>query len=486
MQPLKIIGFILISATLANAKQREMNQAVVDFDTFVDLIEKSHPQKSIDLLIESRATQLENKAGTLMDPEISLGREKIPLTTPMGEEMFESQAAWTLNITQMIPWPGTLRAENVAAQASVSQTKINTKFKAAERIFNGKEFFIRLVAASRMRDIERKNLADSLTILKNSETRLRHGIGSHHELIQAQNEKTLLSLNLDAIEVDFLNLKDHAAQWIGKSDGSEVTFILNLPKKYTLYSQLAASSQSLDTKTSDLTQQSLTAKQNESIAQLELERKKTLPTFMLSGMLMQEDKGMRMYGFMAGIKIPIYSNSIRTSIENEKLIVTQKTAEELIWHDKRKHLAKIQNDRRKMAVAAQLKSLEKEIVANARQHLKTLDLEYAQGKSSFVQVNEARRLLLRYELAKVAAERDFALAILSEERIDAGLIETEIDLPTPQLASPAMTNMGGESMSNGMGKSMNQSAPMKKESKRIPMGQEEDESTPNVGGMGGM
>lgn len=458
----------------------------LDYHTFVDLVEKNHPEQSLNQLAISRALEAEKKAGVLMDPELSIAREEIPLrSNGMGSNMSGSGPMWKLNLTQTFPWPGTLAAEEAAAKASTDKAQAEVRLSTAQRVLDAKDFFIRLIAISKIAEVQRESLNESTMVLKNAETRLRHGTGSHHDLIQAENEKVVLSLNLSALEADIQNLKDYVAQLVGRDDATGVKFVMDYPASYVTKS----SANETGPKIENLKKRELEAARHEASMMLEAERKKSLPSFMATGMLMEEDSGMRTYGFMAGIKVPLYSGTVRKAVESEKAIVSSQSSEELAWHEKRRHLASLQNKRRHEAVSANVQGLKNEIVPNSKQHLQSLAIEYGQGKGSFAGVNTARKLLLRYQLAQVMAERDLALVGISREKIEAGLIDPEINQTTPQLPTAEMTSGMEVSGTQGMPEkngSMSRKVPMDRKPMSKPNMQPQGEDEPASKGTGSM
>ncbi|MBI2602491.1 MAG: TolC family protein [Deltaproteobacteria bacterium] len=411
----------------------------INFHQFIDRVEQNHPEKHIDDLSLQRAGTAENKAGVLMDPEVSVGREAVPLPFLNPMQPDANEARWKVGVTQIFPWPGTLDAERKSARASTFTIDLSTRLAAIQRKLEAEEFFISLVLTAKLIEIERGNLNETINILKSAEIRLKNGIGSHLDVIQSYNEKMILSLNLAAQENDLQNIKDRAGQLIGKEDARNVSFELDLPAEYrdTSLHVPTLGEQRPD----DIVRQRLQAAQDAISSDLTVERKKSLPNIMTSAMLMQDDSGMRMYEFMLGIRVPLYSGGIRQAVERETLLVASRLSDELSWHDRRKRLAQSQNDRRRSIVITQLKGLDEMIIPNASQHLKTSLIEYAQGKGSFLAVNTARKLLLRYQQAYALAERNLAFTAVSRERIEAGLFATELDQDTPKL--PIATDMSG-------------------------------------------
>jgi outer membrane protein TolC len=414
----------------------------INFERFLELVDRKHPENRIDELNLERSVEAQKKSGILSDPEISLGREEVPTGTDMNMFM------WRLSATQTFPWPGTLNAANEISEQRSKKISFNNQILTLQRRLSAEELYIQMVSSSKLIEIEKKNLQETLNILKISEDRLKYAVGSHHEFIQAKNEKTILSLNIQGMESDLYNLKDIAAQSIGEEDASNVSFKLE-------YSPEIFIARSRD---EDLTKRLLESNQNETFAQLDFERKQSLPNFMVTGMAMRMDSGMHMYGIEAGVRLPIYSSSIRKSVNEEKVLSAQRTSDELAWYDRKKHLALVQNSRRKVIIEKNIQALRNEIVPSFEEHLKTLFIEYSQGKSSFLDVNLARKLLFKYQGVQVMAERDLALNLISKEKIQAGIVDSDSVDQAPQL--PSFDIVSGMNMNKGMS-GMNRPSPMK-------------------------
>lgn len=464
-------GFNLIAA--------DTKPLMIDFDSFINLVDKNHPEKSITDLSLTRSQAAQHKAGNLIDPEISLGREKIPISSSRDimKQTTESPM-WQLTIKQMLPWPGTLSVEKNTAETTAKRMRSDVKLSALQRKIEAKNIFIMLVASHKVLEIEKENLKISDRILKNASARLKYDVGSHHELIQAQNEKIILNANIQADEADFANLRDYAAHLIGRNDASHIIFVYSLPENFTTFQQSFE----------DQTKNKLEDVKSEFSAKFETERKKSLPQFMIAGSLMREDTGMEQYSFMVGVSIPLYSHNIRLGIEKELQTSLQQSTEEIEWHEKKKILALAQLKRRKTVIESHLKSLKEELIPNLKQHLESLSSEYAQGKVDFNSINVARKSLLKYLKTQILAEKNLAMAAVSFEKIGHGLIDGELEQTTFQLPSSDMSD--GNGMEMGSMNNMD-STPMldtkarpimKKSMKPMPM-EEEQEKKSSMGGM---
>jgi outer membrane protein TolC len=427
----------------------------INFERFLELVERKHPENRIDAQNLELSVEAQKRSGVLSDPEISIGREQVPTGADMSTSM------WTLSATQNFPWPGTLeKATEISGQRS-KKISLNNQISALQRRLSAEELYIRMISSSKLIEIEKQNLQETLNILKIAEDRLRFATGSHHEFIQAKNEKTILILNTQSMESDFDNIKDAAAQSIGEEDASNLSFELEYPVEHLVQKN----------PDEDLTKKLLEASQNETFAQLNFERKQSLPNFMVTGTAMRMDSGMHMYGFAVGVRVPLYSNSVRRSVYTEKVLAAQRTSENLAWYEKKKHLAHIQNTRRKSTIEKNIQALRNEIVPSFEEHLKTVLVEYAQGKSMFSDVNISRKLLFKYQGALVMAERDLSLILISKEKIQAGIVDSDTVDQVPQI--PSFDLVSGMNMRKGMS-GVKSPLPMKAK-RQDPAGEPNDE-----------
>lgn len=439
----------------------------LDIEKFVQLVIENHPVGQIESLESARLNALEPGIGRLPDPQISIGRENIPFPKAnagshsdvgadagAGDPMVskgESNASrvdpvWKFTISQGFPWPGTNAARQEVAEKERLQRDANIQLLATFRNFDARELYYQLVATARLIEIEKENLDSATLILKNAESRLRYGLGTHHDLVQAQNEKAILALNYSATKADLSNLKDDAAQWIGRQDAAGIEFQM----KYGTGGESDISSKPF----ADLRRLEIEKRSETEVAKISARRLETWPQLMAQGMLMQSDDGMMMYGAMAGVAIPIFSNRERNAWARNGEISGDRRQIEISWHDKRKNLATVKNQRRREAVMALLRTLREEVIPNSREHLKSLSVEYAQGKGDFEVLNSARQALLRFRQREILAERELALADLEKSRIEVGFYEGELSMPMPQLALDVMNSAMGGGMGQGSGSTM--------------------------------
>lgn len=442
----------------------ESTQENITFEKFVEAVSSHHPQRSIDEKSLARAKEGFNRAGILSDPQIKIGRDEVPFRgrlqpKPEMADMVKENAEWRLELSQSLPWPGTLAAEERVAQSSVVNAETNLGIADLMRRFEAQELYLRLIRTDKLLAVEKANFLVADGILEFTQAKFKQGIGSHHEFLQAHSERGVLKANVASLETELLNLKRHALLLIGNpaiSNPDRVSFVLDWPQS------LVKPDTPRNKSTQDIARLKIQRGKEIEIARQDAEYRRSLPSFMASGMVMQEDSGMRMYGAMVGISLPIFSQVQRNSLRDEGSLTRNQSDEALAWHERRKNLALMQAESRIAQIQANYLALEQEIIPPIKEHIETVTVQFSHGKSDITSIIAGRRTLLNLETSKVRTIEALARARLSVERIMAGLIDEELDLEVPQLvgASSSMNMSGAES--SGM-------SPMTSGRDRMPM-----------------
>lgn len=465
---------------------------VLTLESFLDQVARQHPEVAM-ATFELAATDLvQQRSGLLPDPVLSLSRGRVPWILHQSTASMEGPAEavqpaeTSISFSQTYPWPGT-NAQAIAATAKKRERQgLDREAEAALRLADAESLYIVMVAASQLLSIEQDNLKESDAILRTAALRLKHGIGAHHDVVQAEAENTILSLNIDAINLEVALLKDRLAQLMGKPDASGLTFDTKLQNQ----AQARKANK-------DFGKLALQVRNSELTASLASERARSMPSIMTEGMLMQDDSGMRMGSVMAGVSIPLFSGKIRSSIDQEVALKQRSLTNNLAWYDTRKaHALKLQAGKITL-FENNIKSLTQKVIPSARQHLQTQTTEYAQGRGSFASVNQARRQLLRYLIALISSERDLNLARIEQQIFAMGFFPDNPSHTMPQLLGGEMGNSMDTSMSEDPG-SMSpmpatarpgprSKAPNNNRPPRSPSGPPmDDEPSKPAGGMSGM
>lgn len=419
------------------------------FDTFLQAVEIQHPETAIDAQNLLRLKESAKRTGVLPDPQISLGRDDVPFQgrfQPEREMAKENKGAaqWKVGLSQSIPWPGTLASEEHIAQTQITSVENTNNLYSLNRHLEAADLFLKIIRTDKLLRIQRENFKAVDGIRELTHEKFRQGVGSHHEFLQAHSESGILKINVASLETDLLNLKRHALFSINHPSASNpnaVTFSLEWPE-----SLLKASTSVL--KQPDLVRSQIEQQKTLSMARQDFAYNRSLPSLMVSGEVMDEDAGMRMYGAMIGISVPLFSNTQRSSISSENTIIQNRADQQIAWQDRRKQLALLQAESRIAQLKANLKTLETDIIPPVKEHIEATTVQFSQGKIDIGAIINARRILLNLQVSEVQTIEVLARAQLSLEKIHAGIVDDEIDQEVPQLfgmgssmgASPAMPN----------------------------------------------
>jgi outer membrane protein TolC len=449
----------------AAAHAGEARRPPLTYETFVEAVAARHPERAIDLQTLAKSKEAERRAGLLPDPQLSVSRDEVPLKGRLQKEPEMAEAAkdgaeWQLQLSQSFPWPGTLSAEERAAKARVATTEADTGLAALMRRFEASELFLRLVRTAKLIYVERANSVVVNGLRDFSHEKFKQGIGSHMDFLQSHSEAGVLKANVATLELDLRNLKRHALALMDDSAAKspdDIQFVLEWPLRLIKETEPAKDA------AADLARERIVRAKDAELARQDAEYRRSLPSFMASGMLMQEDGGMRMYGAMVGVTVPVYSNIQRSSLSAERGIIEGRTGSELSWHDRRKALALAQAEDRIVQIEANFKALRQEIIPPVREHIEAATAQFAQGRGDIAAIIDGRRTLLNLQLTEIRTTEALALARLSVEKVKAGLIDDALDLEVPQLVGAASSGMsmgGGASRMQEM-PAMKRKMPMK-------------------------
>lgn len=432
------------------AYSEEIPHRNITFETFVEAVLSQHPERSIDEKTLARAKEGSLRSGLLSDPQIKIGRDEVPLRgrlqpEPKMADEAKGGAEWQIELSQSFPWPGTLAAEERVAQTNVSTAETNISLSGLMRRFEAEELYLKIIRTDKLLAIEKANFLVVDGIRELTHEKFKQGVGSHHEFLQAHSESGVLKTNVASLETNLLNLKLHALLLMGDpalSNPGSVSFAVDWPQ-----SLISPVNPREKKNGQDLVRQKIQLEQENQLARQDVEYRRSLPSFMTSGMLMQEDAGMRMYAAMVGVSVPIFSQVQRNSLNREGSLTQDQTNRSLAWQDQRKQLALMQTESRIAQIQKNYLALEQEIIPPVKEHIEATTVQFSQGKSDIAAIIDGRRILLNLEMSKVRTMEALARARLSMEKINAGLIDQELDEEVPQVigASSAMSMTGASS-----------------------------------------
>jgi outer membrane protein TolC len=461
----------VLCALLGQQAARAGTAAPMDFETFVGRVEQHHPEAAIVHRRLAESDEAPNRAGLLPDPQLSAGRS-------------QPSRQWEASLSQSFPWPGTLAAEERAAAAQAAVSRSDADGATLVRRFAAAELFLRMVRIAKRIEVQRASLDVVAGIKDFAHAKFRQGVGSHLEFLQSHSEGAVLKANLAALETDLRNLKRHAALLLGDpatKGPDDLQLILDWPKSSTTTAGTPGERR-------DSVRDRLLNEQDVEAARSDAAYRRSLPAFTATAMVMKEEMGEPMYGALAGVSLPLFSTSERRSLSRASTTREARIKDEISWHDRQKELARAQTIDRIAQLETNVKVLRDEIVPPVKEHIEAATAQFGQGKASIGAVIEGRRTLLGLQVTEILAHESLALARLGLEKIEAGMVETELDLPVPQLASPTAAGMGPD-MGAASGAAMDTMSTkprkdMQTKPKRPALPAPEDETGPKSSGMG--
>jgi hypothetical protein len=483
-----------------SASPNEKPIGKITFGDFIKLVAHSHPQQAIDQISLGISQTRDKKSGRLADPQISLTGEDFPFkmrkedmgssTEQMANDV--SKPKWTFNLTQSFPWPGTLAQEKKQAEVLRQRDQVINQIDQIRRLSEAQILYIDMVTFNQLIQSEQENLREVENIFKSAQTRLKYGVGSHHDSIEAHHEKILLQLTIEAMKENLEVLKERAAQMLGHGTSEGLEF--DLHEKFLTNVNLSS-----HVPADDLAQVQISLDQGIALEKKELEQLRSSPTLMAGGMVMKmQGDASTNYGFMVGMSVPLFGGTFREGADEEYSLATKKAIKSRDFYEKQKKFTLRTLERREKIARAQFEGLKTQIVPSAQEHLRTISVEYGIGKTPFATVNRARRQLLKYQEAKIYAERELLSIKVARERVSYGILEKDLDAMMPQITgsdgmgvdSKSMGSMENDLSSGTMPKAMSpsngrQSLQRRRPDSRNPM-EDQEETSPSKGSMGEM
>lgn len=431
-----------MSSALASARAFAAPLERLSYRDFLAGVDKNSEaaleQESI-LTLETEA----KKAGVFPDPFVQVGRERqeLPFVNPMEAEPKAAPPAWVLGLTQEFPWPGKLQSQRQARAAGVGLLKAQVDLGRLQRKLAAAEYYLDIIKSMKIVGVKKDSLSELEQALVIQTERRRLGLGSHSDLFATQTEVELLRSEVIALQQDIASRGARAALLAGLPIHAAVAFDEEFPKELLAQKKLeVAGADSSSDALNSVTEAQLGKRR----AALEAERKDSLPSVTASLAFMRDDSEMLMFNAMLGLRLPLFSGAVRDTLDEVGARSAAATAKERAWNGQRNELAFFQCDLRVNQARANLRTLEERLVPLAADHARLLLSEFAQGKSSLAELNQARRTVLKLRQSRIEMETALAREGLAYEKITSGLGDETLDTPMPTLSAFAME--GGASM----------------------------------------
>lgn len=448
--------------------------APLGYEAFIETVQRNHPESVIEHDKLKQSQKLAERSGYLADPQLSIGRDYVPLKDKNKSDMDMAEennfsAQWKLGLAQTFPWPGTLSAENEVANLQVVSTQIQNDLSSFRRKLDAADLYLKIVRTRKLLEIEEKNFRAIDGIRELTHEKFKQGIGSHYEFLQAHSESGVAKINVASFTADLENFERHAQILVGDSTKHSTAFSYEWPK--TLLETKFNEPESKP----DFNELTIETEKKQALARQAYAAKSTLPSLMISGELMEDDNGMQMYGAMVGVSLPIFSMQKRKSITDESQIIQAQASQHQAWQSRLKALALAQTQRRYSQLQLSIEILDKEIIPPIKEHIEATTAQFSQGKLDIVSIIAARRTLLNLETSRVRSIEALARTALAIEKIHHGLYDDELDIEIPQI----VTSQGSMKMGNEAMTSMRQGR-LKREKNNVTPGAEPSKMNPDM------
>ncbi len=445
-----IFLFLIISYFTFPLYSKEKNEIIenlslMKFGEFLLAIDAKHPEIKLDKTILNIAHAQEEQSGYLADPMVNITRENMPLNslskTPTANDMRipdPARIGWNVSISQQFPWFGTLSAEKMAAQANESISKLSVETQKMNRKFAAANLFLDFVALKKMWVLQIQNKREAEKLMHYAELNFSSQMSSHQEIFQFHNDLEFLKQEINITRTQIDNLQD------------EISFLIGQKANFADFPSLKEIENNFSS-SADLTLKKIVAIKESAILKNESMQKNFLPKITTTFQMMRQDNGMVSTTAMLGINIPIYSPFVRSQIENEKSVNKETQSIEKDIYEEEKAIKLKQIDRKISLLENYIFTLNKIIIPNAKQHLKSGEVEYSKAKAIIFNLLKDKKSLIKYQFELVSSERAYFSYILQKEQIKSGILLTNISSSNLDLSSLEINGSQKTSSTNGEG-----------------------------------
>lgn len=372
--------------------------------------------RSMDVTVQ-KSTLGAEAAGRLPDPTVTVAVEKaeFPDFSPSQDSM------WSINVMQMIPWPGARRAETAMALADrdkdlseASEYKFRTKIRLLETLISWSE-------ASQDITIELENLREIKDLAPLARSRFSQGRDSHANLLDAEIETDLGDLHVSRLERQMKNFESEIAytaqcspDFLNDELGKKLEKLLN--EREIEHENWAL--------------RSIETQFRMRLSAAEAARMMTRPHFTV-GLMVGRMSLMNEFNLSAsvGLSVPIFSLGASQAYSDQgdlahdwdslmKADIAQAQQRSQIQLANRK--AELEKERRRIADS---------ILPRAKEHLESTYSEFSLGRASASQVIRSRRRLLEIARAENSLRHEIMRTQLQEWSTQALSPEEHVMLP---------------------------------------------------------
>ena len=376
-----------------------------NLEEYISIAQKNNPGLKAKQEEFEAAIQRIPQVSSLPDPELSVASFGQMVETRVGQQMAR------LSLSQMFPWFGTLTAQKNAVAIS-AQAFYDSYLDARNELnFNVRSAYYPLIEINQIIQLQEKNLEILATMKTLATSQFQNGNGKLADALRVdimmndlKTEIQILNKKRKPLEVAFNKL-------LNRSSDEPI----NIPTEFDLPENISFSVDSIEyrnPKLNELDKRISAARAEESVAM-----KQGMPQLGLGfeyfvtakrPNMIFEDNGKDAWMPMVTISLPIYRNKYRASVSEAKHMQQSYT-------EMKAEVVNRLNTEYEMAIFERFKS-EMEIELLEKQRTQTqqiIDLQLTSYESSgadFEEILRQQQILLKYEMNKVSALKEYHIA----------------------------------------------------------------------------
>lgn len=386
---------------------------VLHLETLIEEALRSNPSlRAAHLRADALGTE-SLEARTLPDPTAGMTYQPWPILTARGYQRSQ------FRFEQMIPFPGKLRIRGEVAELGANVAASEAGIVAEDLVFRIKQTYDELYRVQEQASLVRQFQAELRNFEEVAATRYEVGEGLQQSILKAQLERNALNIRLEKLEEE------------GRSALERLAFLLDLPDLSGLRGKAIVRTPDVPV-TEDLLSLALVARPEAEALRTEIERsdrrvdlavREFLPDFMVSvnyfdigeGGPMPTATGRDAIALNIGVKLPLWLGKQRSNLEQARLERSRSEARlQSLRTSIRTEIADISS--RLERQARQLSLLENDLIPQARTTVEATLSAYSTGRTSFLDLLDAERMLFNLRLELVDTRTRYLKTTAALER----------------------------------------------------------------------
>jgi cobalt-zinc-cadmium efflux system outer membrane protein len=288
-------------------QEEHVHQAVSPLRDLLNEAEQNNPQIQAARHGWEAAKQIPSQVSTLPDPQFTAQQVNVGSPRPFAGYTNSDFAYFGLGVSQDFPYPGKLRLRGEMAKrdADVVQQQYESVHRSV--LAGIKAAYFQLSYLSKTLGILESDGELLQQVEKAADARYRSGMGSQHDLLQTQLERTKLLREINMHHLEVAKVQAQIKQLLNRSQSSpdiEPADLPDTPLAYT-FDELLSTTKGGNSEMSGA--QKMIEKQS---LQVDLARKDFYPDFSLQYMWQRTDPAhFRAYYMLSfSVRVPIYRN----------------------------------------------------------------------------------------------------------------------------------------------------------------------------------